>query len=393
MTQMTLATSWPASPHNYPSILLPEFYGVAYITGLRGVGKTTLALQFEAPNHTSLIDFDQKGEGLARRLGLAYYTNPVARAASRFGKAYNPLQMFSTVNEVWAEVPATPLVVIDNVSVLEGALAAEAKRDPRAYGVDPKKAESGAYGGVYPAVSNLVSGFVASLLGRGVKMVIGIAHVGNVWGGGAPVPGKWRGKGVDRWHELSVLSLALIPGEAAPIPAALVQKEAMGSMEFDSGLGSYVMRRRLPTRIPACTAAVIRGYLRQPANMDAPDEGEVPTSAEVAMFGDTFTTEQMQFVMLSTEAAKAEVRLEELRREGGSTAAAPAPTAEVVPASFPEALSTAARLWGKDLNALSQAMGLDPYLMMQAWETNPAGTWEALRKAAQNGAGNASQGA
>jgi hypothetical protein len=199
------------------------------------------------------------------------------------------------------------VLVLDNISPFEEALKAEVKRNPQAYGIDPRKAESGSFGGANPGVHYLVSGYCNHAFARGVRLVIAVAHTGNTWASGGIVPNKYRAKGVERWQELSILSLVLIPGQFAPVPAALVQKEQLGLIQFNAEKREHEIKRRLPLRLPKATFAEIRRYLKEPANLEHPATGETPSEAERDPFSDRFSKEQLEYIELSAriEARKA----------------------------------------------------------------------------------------
>ena len=58
-------------------ILHPKFQpDVAVISGLWGLGKSTLAFTVERPDQTAILDFDLKGEQMARDDGIRHYAAP-----------------------------------------------------------------------------------------------------------------------------------------------------------------------------------------------------------------------------------------------------------------------------------------------------------------------------
>ena len=60
-----------------PSKLHPKFQaGVVVISGLWGLGKSTLAFTAERPDQTAILDFDLKGEQMARDDGIRHYAAP-----------------------------------------------------------------------------------------------------------------------------------------------------------------------------------------------------------------------------------------------------------------------------------------------------------------------------
>jgi len=115
-------------------------------------------------------------------------------------------------------------------------------------------------------------------------------------------------KGADRWQELSILTLILIPGISPPIPDALVQKEQLGIIginasptpeEIDAmqrGEAGHTVSRRLPPKIPECTFQKIRWYLHNPANFNKLAKNERPTIEESDPFDVRLNKEQFAFV-------------------------------------------------------------------------------------------------
>lgn len=283
------------------SILPAELHGVAYISGLRGVGKSFLASQADVPALMCYIDLEEKASAIHSMLKFGKYVSLTSEAARRNGATFKPLHLYDEIKRAFdaIELNTYTTLVIDNISPFEEALKSEVKRDPARYNIDPKKAESGAYGGANPGVHYLVSGYCNLAFSRGIRLVIAVSHVGNTWASGGIVPNKYRPKGVERWQELSVLSLVLIPGAFVPVPAALVQKEQLGSIRFNVETGEHEIQRRLPARLPKATFAEIRRYLREPADLVHPAEGEVPTDAERDPFSEKFSKEQLEYIKLS----------------------------------------------------------------------------------------------
>ena len=292
---------------NHKSILPVEMHGVMYVTGLRGVGKTFLGVQADVPDNIAFFDFEEKGSGVNAMLQFGLYRSLTSEAAAKFGPTYKPIQLYEIIQDAFNGLPEGrfTVAVLDNIQPFEESLLAEVKRIPESYGIDTKKALSGAFGGAWPGVNGLVSGFTDLLHSKGIRLVIAIAHVKAVWSAGGQVPNKFKPKGVERWQELSILSLVLIPGEFAPIPAALVQKEQLGFIGFNPQTGEHQVRRRLPLRLPKAAFAEIRRYLREPADLAQPAPGEVPTSAELDPFAEKFSREQLEYMRL---AAKIEAR-------------------------------------------------------------------------------------
>ena len=241
------------------SIMPPEFNGVLYTCGLRGVGKSTLLSQVERPDLTCYLDFDDgKGRGLDEQLHFGLYRDVMAEMTVKYGRVYKPQQMYEYLDLLLKEVEQDKFThcILDNIDYIEQALTVEVKRDPDAYGITRNKsgvsnAVTGAFGGPYPGVNQLVSGLINTFHAKGIRVVSAIAHVKSVWGSGGIVPNKWKPRGVERWQQMSILSLVVIPGTPDPLPpAALVQKEALGKVKFNNDSGEFEKPiRRLPLRL------------------------------------------------------------------------------------------------------------------------------------------------
>ena len=283
------------------SILPSEMTGVMKITGYRGIGKSFLAAQADAPENIAYIDLESKAQGIHRQLNFGMY-----RALTQEAKQGDPIDLYNLAMDTFTnlEQDKFTVAVIDNVSPLELAMNAEGRRGAKEYseefGLNLKNVMRGAFGGTKPIVNFMISSRISNVLhSRGVKLIIAISHISGRWGAGGPIPGKYREKGADRWQELSILSLVLIPGEFAPIPAALVQKEQLGLLTWNADTQEHTIQRRLPFRLPKCTFAEIRRYLREPADMVDPAPGEMPTVDESDPFSDKLSGEQIALMTLA----------------------------------------------------------------------------------------------
>jgi hypothetical protein len=283
------------------SILPVEMQGVMKTTGYRGIGKSFLAAQADAPENIAYFDCEAKAEGIHRQLNFGLYRSLTSEA-----KTGDPIDLYNIAMDAFAtlEQDRFTVAVIDNVSPLELAMNAEGRRGAKEYvqefGLNLKNVMAGRFGGTKPIVNYMISSRISNVLhSRGVRLIIAISHVSGRWGAGGPIPGKYREKGADRWQELSILSLVLIPGEHAPIPAALVQKEQLGLLTWDSDKQEHIIRRRLPFRIPKCTFAEIRRYLREPADLAHPAPGEMPTVEESDPFSEKLSKEQIALMTLA----------------------------------------------------------------------------------------------
>lgn len=297
----------------YKSIMPDDVKGVTFGWGLSGVGKSWLLGRAENPNLSCYIDFDDgKGEQLHSMFHYAKYVDVKAQAAKKFpGMFHKPKHLYEYLAELFDDIEKDRFTYcfIDNVSPLEKALNTEVKRDPDGYGIGKNKmgvsnAVTGAFGGASPAVQDLVSDLVNILHGKGIRLVGASAHFGAQWSGGGPIPNKYEAKGVERWHQMSILSMVVIPsGNKKPFPpAATVQKEALGEGKWDETLGKYTdARRRLPLRLPEATFEAIYYYLEHPADIENPAPGEVPTADEIDPYNKRFSKDQLEYMKLAAQ--------------------------------------------------------------------------------------------
>jgi len=289
------------------TILPAEMRGLVYLTGMRGVGKSFLASQADIPDNVLFWDFEEKGSGIDAQLHFGRYISVSALAANKFGMDFKPDQMWQVINEEInkVELGRYSVAVIDNLEPLENAMLNQVKKYPMQYGISVSNANSGAFGGAWPGVNYLVSGFCNRLYSRGVRLIIVTAHLKSVWSATGPIPNKWKPKGVERWHELSILSLVLTTAENAPVPSGLVQKEQLASTTFNEESGEIEVVRRLPLRLPKATFAAIRGYLKEPANLANPAKGEIPSDEETLPYSDRFSKDQLAYLVESAKAQAA----------------------------------------------------------------------------------------
>ena len=289
------------------SILPAEVRGVVFLTGPRGVGKTFLAATADAPSNVLFLDYENKGRGIHNKLNFGKYVAVTEEASGK-----GPLGIWSKTAEVIEGIQPDQytVAILDNVSPLEIALNAEALRGAATYskefGLNYKNVTEGRFGGTKSIVNFLITDKVcAPLHKKGVQLIIVTSHISAKWALGGPVPGKFSIKGADRWQELSIMTLVLIPGENAPVPSAIVQKEQLGSIMYDPETGEFDIKRRLPLRLPKATWSAIRKYLREPADLRDPAPGELPTKVESDPYSEDLSKEQISIMIAQMEADRA----------------------------------------------------------------------------------------
>ena len=288
------------------SILPSALRGVAFITGRRGVGKSFFCATAENPELVCFIDGEAKGESLHEQLHFGEYHSVTEKASGR-----GPLGLWQETEKIINGIPKDKftVVIIDNISPFELAMQAEANRDVNKYvrdfGLNLKNVQEGRFGGLKSVVNFLVTEKItAPLHAKGVKLILVTSHIAPKWAVGGPIPNKYTIKGADRWQELSVMTLILTPGDFAPIPAAVVQKEQLGLLHYDTKTNRFNKQRRLPLRLPKCDWESIHYYLDNPADIKNPSLGETPTAFETEQFSEDLSKEQLAIMLNQMQAEK-----------------------------------------------------------------------------------------
>lgn len=310
-------------PSPNPSILPPQMQGVMFVTGYRGLGKSYLASMADLPQNICFLDFENKGEGIDSDLGFGLYRALTQEAVGKQGQGLFDIA-WSCFKSIQKDRFTT--VILDNIRPLEMAMGAEAVADARKYadlyGLNADKIKKNAWGHQNAVVNCMIGDMCAIMHAAGVRLIIATSHVKDQWFSGQPIPGKYRYQGADRWQELSILTLILVPGDNPPIPAAIVQKEQLGLIEIERnptqeqieammrGEIGHTAKRRLPYRLPEATFQKLRWYLYHPADFAEPDAGESVVQSEVDAFDSTLSKEQLQFVTAAIDLESAKLRAE-----------------------------------------------------------------------------------
>ena len=284
-----------------PSKLHPKFQtGVFVISGLWGLGKSTLAFTAERPDRTAILDFDMKGEQMAKDYGIGFYAAPVT--VSESPADYDIKALATWFMEQLRAVPdGTTTLVLDNATWVEAGLEYIVTQNPSKYGVRAANIQSGKYGGANPGITKLWVQTVTYLQGKGVKTIFAINHMTAPWVNHAPVLNKYIVRGNKIFRQLCTCALILVSpdksrGGEPPIPSALVAKEAMAIRRWDEELGDYETRRALPMRIPIADWPHINAYFETPANFEHPSPGETWSPFEMNAYGDWLSDEQVRWV-------------------------------------------------------------------------------------------------
>lgn len=304
------------------SILPDEMRGVMHVTGARGIGKSFLLSQLDFPDNILFIDCENKGESLDKQIAFGAY-----HAITR-GKNVSPIHVYERMQTIidGIEKDRFTVCIIDNISWLELALRAEANRNlekyVQDYNLNIKNVKANRFGGLSSVVNFLISDRICNPLhDKGIRLIAVSSHVKTAWGVGGPIPNKKRIKGADRWQELSVLSIILVPGKYSPTPSGLVMKEQLENITirhpselsdsdyelYQRGELGHSIKRRLPLKLPKATAQEIRRYLNNPADLDNPTPDEIPGD-EQDEYSDKLSVEQIEYMKAAASYVEREER-------------------------------------------------------------------------------------
>ena len=282
------------------SIIHPRLNGTCLlISGLHGLGKTSLALSLERPEKTAMIDFDLKSAGICEQFGI-WYARPEAESDADFNVETLSQWFLETLLKIPGHITH---LIIDNATWAEQGLALRVQKYPEKYGVNKKNAQTGMYGGVNPGIGRLWSAAFLHLQNQGVEVVTAVNHMSAPWVDGKPLPNRYNVRGNRIFHQISSLGLILVPGDsdrggAPPAPAALIIKEAVGVQALEEG--RLTTKRALPSRLPEVTWPNVFAYFFNPMNFDKPKPGESWSKFEANAYGDWLSDEQIEFALKTT---------------------------------------------------------------------------------------------
>jgi hypothetical protein len=137
-----------------------------------------------------------------------------------------------------------------------------------------------------------------------VKVVAVTFQLSEAWKDGKPLYGKYKTTNVSIWHELSIMSLVLVPGETEPpAPAALVMKESTAKSKWNKETKRKETQRRLPFKLPVADMWHVYNYLEHPANFVDPPKNEILRPGELDPYLPTFGKEQLRIILAMSELA------------------------------------------------------------------------------------------
>jgi hypothetical protein len=370
---------------------------VIVISGAKGTGKTTAALSYLPPSRVGEV-FVHDGEGSSNRLHEQLKARHLAfghrvNLDDRWNSMDLPgkvdlLQRIRKGNLPWADSKQkdamaaywdfilqdidehmTPgkfsVYVHDPVDRLEAAMQAWVSANRGAAGWQKLAFGEMWTKGYYP----LYRGFLSALRGRGIKVVIFTAHLGNPWTDEGPIPGKVRPKAKPELFLLSQLYLWVVhePRNADGAPAAIVLKERLGVTEVDQDSDSWIIQRRVPRRIPHFTWDDLQEYLsgRRPCDLSHPAPGESLSADEDEMVSDALSDKQMQLMLLRAETSLEEAKTSTVSVLPSESTGPGIDPAQIITVDLPEAARKLAAE-GKSEEEISAALG-KPLPLVRRW--------------------------
>lgn len=279
--------------------------GLAHISGPRGIGKTTLAIETGAePEHVAFFDGEQSAANYHAQLKFSVYHDLVKEFTARHSTFGSDLAYYEYTNSLMQRLSGGyDVFVFENVTRFESGMAEFVRAHPKDFGLSRGQLEK-MPGLVWGKMKSLYEKWLLSISNK-ASLVIVTTRLGGEWKGGRPT-GAMKPKGKDTLEWLSFLQLWLRPNPVSSVPAAIVLKERLGKWQRVDG--KWKPQRVLPYRLPRCTWESIRGYMRNPADLAHPAPGEALSKEEGHMLRGTLTEEQRAQLRLAVLDAEAEAR-------------------------------------------------------------------------------------
>lgn len=277
---------------------------IVVVTGPYGCGKSTFTLGTgAAPDRTLVVDFEKSQSSFAEQLGFPY-VDMQAELGKVYPNGYKMIDLYNLTVKKVDELLAPgkfDVLVLDNASPLEDGHLAYVESHPQEFGHTP---------GQYNSMSGLKWGDVKTKYSQNltrwgslVKIIFIVVHLRDKWVGNSILKDAFgkavqEPKGKETLDQLSSLFVWLEHGPKG-IPAAKVLKcrvdrkifiadptkppegvpaDYLAELNGEPGVVSIPV---LPLRLPKCTWASIREYMRHPADLTKPAAGESPTEKEM----------------------------------------------------------------------------------------------------------------
>ncbi len=315
------------------------------LTGPKASGKTLFASTID-PQHTLMIDCEMSSS--------SYSSIPYAQRLDLFEELANR-KMEPTPENAWiivkeaiekADPKKIRVVVIDPWDFIQGGYVASIERTPERFGHTRNQYEK-ASGLLWGDVSSSLHMWLGMQAKRLKGSIVLINHLGFVWKDNKPTE-KTKAKGVGVIYQLASLYIRMDRspdnnGKVPEAPAGFVTEVLGGKSRLVhtevSTEGVVELKPVLPPRMPVCTPAAIRQYIKTPPDYSKLKKGELAPA-------ETMTAEQKLEVkaQMASDIKEAEVaklsRLEMMRAAGAARATQQSAPAKVV-ATAPATATTA----------------------------------------------------
>ncbi len=311
---------------------------IFFITGARGVGKSTAAARFARPSEIGqmvVVDCEDSMNDIVesnKRMGVEF--GAFIRAYEQLGDEEERKALLSNIargdlpwvsekqksslvafwdwltrrlDEVITPDSDYKFLVIDPVAPVEAALAAWAEVDKKRSGWKTK-----AYGRFeVEAVRPLLKNFLEAVYARGVEVILVTSHLKNPWveyapGERKPVLDKVVPSGrLKVWSMISTAMIWLVPPypvNAAGAPSAIRMKARVGLEKIDGD--EWDIRRPIPPRIPAFSWKAWREYQEVGWNPLEPKPGETLLPHEEKMLNELMSDKQYELMIAYAQAAQ-----------------------------------------------------------------------------------------
>ena len=308
---------------------------IVVVTGPYGSGKSTFTLGTGAPpERTLVIDFEKSQKGFAQQLPITY-VDMQSILTEKYPDGYRMINLYEETTHWLDGIQAGQydVIVLDNASLLEDGLLAYVETHAQEFGHNPSQYNSMSalkWGDVKTKYSQLLTRWASK-----AKMIFIVVHLRDKWAGNSIVKDAYgkpvqEPKGKETLDMLSSLFVWLETGPGG-IPSAKVLKCRMDRKIYVAdpakpptdvplryikelnGEPGVISVPVLPLRLPKCTWAAIREYMRRPADLVNPAEGEALTQRELSE-DDRL---RLRAIIAQGEAEKAAV--EKLKLEQGET--------------------------------------------------------------------------
>jgi len=228
-------------------------------------GKTLFGLTID-PKNTLVYDLEKSSESYTA-LGFTRIDVPL-ELQKRYPNGYKPLQVFEWWRDHVRSIPAGRYraVMADPATDIESGVTEWVRNNAGYFGRTAAQYQKMS-GLLWGDMKELWKALLADLASR-CEVFYFTVHMGSVWEGDRPVPGKRKPKGKSTLMELASLFLHFerksdAKGNIAPKPAAVVLKSRLAHTRVSDD-GEISIIPALPPRLPVATPAAIRQYMNHP---------------------------------------------------------------------------------------------------------------------------------